>query len=57
MFFCNATRFVLGTENRFPSETRRVEVGASVGLTEKQVNTWLAYRRQKEKKESERPAG
>eukprot|EP00959_Pyramimonas_sp_CCMP1952_P421604 8832339-Pyramimonas_sp.AAC.1 len=37
-------------ETKFPNEKQRSAVGNQIGLTEKQVNTWLSHRRQKEKK-------
>jgi hypothetical protein len=43
-------------ENQFPNDAKRTEIGAQIGLTSKQVNTWLSHRRQKAKKAEKKAA-
>jgi hypothetical protein len=37
-------------EHKSPNEQICAQVGGTIGLREKQVNTWLSHRRQKERK-------
>ncbi|KAK4763261.1 hypothetical protein SAY86_009029 [Trapa natans] len=44
------------SDNKYPSEEKKIEIAEQVGLTEKQVSGWFCHRRLKEKRVNEESA-